>query len=304
MSLFTEIQHILFGAKISQMPLLTEMENKNVVICGDEKRNMPLFTYVFAQMECENVVIYGDTAHSFRRKNTQMSLLTVMKNKNVVICGDGKRNMPLFTYVFAQMECENVVIYGDTAHSFRSQNTQMSLLTDMENKNVVICGDVKRNMPLFTYVFAQMECENVVMYGDTAHSFRCQNTQMWLLTEMENKNVVICGYVKRNISLFTYVLDQMDCENVLIYGDTAHSFRSQNTQMWLLTEMENKNVVICGDVQQKMPLLTYVFAQMECKNVVIYGDTAHSFRNQNTEMKIFTEVKNKNVVICRIIKKK
>src|SRR5258705_270942 len=136
---------------------------------------MPLFTYVIAQMECENVVIYGDTAHSFRSQNTQMWLLTEMENKNVVICGDVKRKMPLFTYVIAQMECENVVIYGDNAHSFRSQNTQMSLLTDMENKNVVICGDVKRNMPLFTYVFAQMECENVVMYGDTAHSFRSQN---------------------------------------------------------------------------------------------------------------------------------
>src|SRR5258705_12344729 len=70
--------------------------------------------------------------------------------QNVVICGDVKRNMPLFTYVFAQMECENVVIYGDTAHSFRSQNTQMWLLTEMENKNEVICEDVKRNMPLFT----------------------------------------------------------------------------------------------------------------------------------------------------------
>src|SRR5258705_5242061 len=83
-------------------------------------------------------------------------------------------------------------------------------------------------MPLFAYVFAQMECENVVMYGDTAHSFRSQNTQMWLLTDMENKNVVICGYVKRNMPLFTYVFTQMECENLAIYGDTAHSFRSQN----------------------------------------------------------------------------
>src|SRR5258705_382331 len=101
-----------------------------------------------------------------------------MENKNVVICGDVKGNMPLFTYVFAQMECENVVIYGDKAHSFRRQNTQMSLLTEMENKNVVICEDVKRNMPLFTYVFAQMECENLVIYGDTDLSFRSQNTQI------------------------------------------------------------------------------------------------------------------------------
>src|SRR5258705_377005 len=120
-----------------------------------------------------------------------MWLLTEMENKNVFICGDVQQKMPLFTCVIPQIECENLVIYGDTAHSFRNQNTQMSLLTDMENKNVVICGDVKRNMPLFTYVFAQMECENVVIYGDTAHSFRSQNTQMWLLTDMENKNVFI-----------------------------------------------------------------------------------------------------------------
>src|SRR5258705_168353 len=139
-----------------------------------------------------------------------MSLLTEMQYKNVLICGDGNRKMALFTYVLAQMECENVVMYGDTAHSFRSQNTQMSLLTDMENKNVVICGDVKRNMPLFTYVFAQMECENIVMYGDTAHSFRSQNTQMWLLTEMENKNVVICEDVKRNMPLLTYYISEME----------------------------------------------------------------------------------------------
>src|SRR5258705_7198 len=151
--------------------------------------------------------------------------------------------MPLFTYVIPQIECKNVVIYGDTAHSFRSQNTQMWLLTEMENKNVVICEDVKRNMPLFTYVFAQMECENLVIYGDTAHSFRSQNTQMSLLTEMENKNVVICGDVKRNISLFTYVFAQMECKNVVIYGDTAHSFRSQSTQMLLFTEMQYYNVV-------------------------------------------------------------
>src|SRR5258705_316010 len=85
MSLFTEITHILFGAKISQMPLLTEMEYKNVVICGDMKGNIPLFTYVFAQMECENVVIYGDNAHSFRSQNTQMSLFTYMEYKNAVI---------------------------------------------------------------------------------------------------------------------------------------------------------------------------------------------------------------------------
>src|SRR5258705_12864 len=138
MSLCTEIQHILFGAKISQMPLLTEMEYKNVVICGDVQLKMPLFTYVIPQMECENLVIYGDTAHSFRSQNTQMSLLTDMENKNVVICGDVKRKMALFTYVFAQMECENVVMYGDNAHSFRSQNTQMSLFTYMEYKNAVI----------------------------------------------------------------------------------------------------------------------------------------------------------------------
>src|SRR5258705_151829 len=151
-----------------------------------------------------------------------------MENKNVVICGDVKGNMPLFTYAFAQMECENVVIYGDKAHSFRSQNTKMSLLTDMENKNVVICGDVKRNIPLFTYVFAQMECENFVMYGDTAHSFRSQNTQMWLLTEMENKNVVICGDVKEIMPLFRNVFGQMEGENLLFYENTAHFFRSKN----------------------------------------------------------------------------
>src|SRR5258705_284466 len=152
---------------------------------------MPLFKYVFAQIECKNVVIYGDTAHSFRSQNTQMSLLTGMENKNVVICGDVKRNMPLFTYVFAQMECENVVIYGDTAHSFRSKNTQMSLFTYMEYKNVVIWGDVKRKMSLFTFVIAQIECKNVVIYGDTAHSFRSQSTQMSLFTYMEYKNAVI-----------------------------------------------------------------------------------------------------------------
>src|SRR5258705_472243 len=193
MSLFTEIQHILFGAKISQMPLLTEMQYKNVVICGDVKQKMPLFTYVIPQIECKNVVIYGDTAHSFRSQNTQMSLLTEMQYKNVVICGDGNRKMELFTKVFAQMECENVVMYGDTAHSFRSQNTQMSLLTDMENKNVVICGDVKRNMPLFTYVFAQMECENVVIYGDNAHSFRSENFANAVITENEKQK---CGNLR------------------------------------------------------------------------------------------------------------
>src|SRR5258705_546454 len=99
-----------------------------------------------------------------------------MEYKIVVFCGVLQQKMPLFTYVFAQMECENVVIYGDTALSFRNQNSQMSLKTEMENKNVVIFGHVKLKMPLFTYVIAQMECENVVMYGDTALSFRSKNT--------------------------------------------------------------------------------------------------------------------------------
>src|SRR5258705_11543348 len=109
------------------MPLLTEMEYKNVVIWGDVKRKMSLFTFVIPQIECKNVVIYGDTAHSFRSQSTQMSLFTEMQYYNVVICGDLKRKMALFTNVIAQMECENVVMYGDTAHSFRSQNTQMPL---------------------------------------------------------------------------------------------------------------------------------------------------------------------------------
>src|SRR5258705_12741101 len=72
MSLFTEIQHILFGVKISHMPILTEMQDKNVVICGGVQQNITLFTYVIPQIECKNVVIYGDTAHSFRNQNTQM----------------------------------------------------------------------------------------------------------------------------------------------------------------------------------------------------------------------------------------
>src|SRR5258705_21137 len=146
---------------------------------------MALFTYAIKQMDCENVVIHEDTAHSFRSQNTQMSRFTEIEYKKFGICGDGKRNMSLFTYDINQMECENVVIYGDTAHSFRSQNKQMSLFTEMEYEKFVICGDGKRNMSLFTYDIKQMECENVVIYGDTAHSFRSQNKKMSLLTELE-----------------------------------------------------------------------------------------------------------------------
>src|SRR5258705_8370580 len=102
--------------------------------------------------------------------------------------------MPLFTYVIPQIECKNVVIYGDTAHSFRSQNTQMSLLTEMENKNVLICGDRNRKMALFTYVFAQIECENVVIYGDTAHSFRSQNFANAVIDGVEKQK---CSYLRR-----------------------------------------------------------------------------------------------------------
>src|SRR5258705_415692 len=238
------------------MSLLTEIEYKDVVICGDGNRKMALFTYVFAQIECKNVVIYGDTAHSFRSQNTQMSLFTDMENKNVVICGDVKRNMPLFTYVFAQMECENVVIYGDTAHSFRSQNTQMSLFTKMENKNVVICGDVKRNMPLFTYVFAQRECENLVIYGDTAHSFRSQN---FANAVIDGDGIQKCRYLRRCAT-----------KNAIIYvcysADGVRKSRYLRRYSTFFLEPKYINVVIDRDAIQKCPYLL----RWEPKNGIIY----------------------------------
>src|SRR5258705_420557 len=114
------------------MSLFTEMEYKKVVICGDGKRNMSLFTFYINDMESKKIFtlcLHDDLLIS---QNTQMSRFTEMEYKKVGICGDGKQNMSLFTYDIKQMECENVVIYGDTAHSFRSQNTQMSLFTKME----------------------------------------------------------------------------------------------------------------------------------------------------------------------------
>src|SRR5258705_256913 len=166
-----------------------------------------------------------------------MSLLTEMQYKNVLICGDGNRKMALFTYVLAQMECENVVMYGDTAHSFRSQNTQMSLLTEMENKNVVICGDVKRNMPLFTYVFAQMECENVVIYGDTAHSFRSQN---FANAVIDGDGIQKCRYWRRCAT-----------KNAIIYvcysADRVQKCRYLRRYSTFFSEPKYTNVVIDED---------------------------------------------------------
>src|SRR5258705_142259 len=191
-----------------------------------------------------------------------MLLLNDILNNYVVICGDVKRNMPLFTYVFTQMECENLVIYGDTAHSFRSQNFA----------NAVIDGD---GIQKCRYL-RRCATKNAIIYvcysADRVQKCRYLRRYSTFFSDQKYKNVVIdgngnqkCSYFRRvetKNPLFTYVIPQIECKNVVIYGDTAHSFRSQNTQMWLLTDMENKNVVICGDVKRNMPLFTYVFAQM------------------------------------------
>src|SRR5258705_164023 len=209
------------------------MENKNVVICGDVQQKMPLFTCVIPQIECKNVVIYGDTAHYFRSQNTQMSLLTEMEIKKAVIRGSEKITMPLFTYVITQMECENVVIYGDNAHSFRSQNYA----------NAVIDGDgIQKCRYLRRYA-----TKNAIIYvcysADRVQKCLYLRRYSTFFSESKYTNVVIdgdgkqkCRYLRRceiNMPLFTYVFAQMECENVVIYGDTARSFRSQNTQMSL-----------------------------------------------------------------------
>src|SRR5258705_4505339 len=170
-----------------------------------------------------------------------MWLLTEMENKNVVICGDVQQKMPLFTYVIPQIECKNVFIYGDTAHSFRSQNTQMSLLTDMENKNVVICGYFIRNMPSFTYVFAHMECENVVIYGDNAHSFRSQN---FANAVIDGDGIQKCRYLRRYATknAIIYVCYSADRVQKCLYLRRYSTFFS---------ESKYTNVVIDGDGKQK-----------------------------------------------------
>src|SRR5258705_546453 len=132
----------------------------------------------------------------------------------------------------------------------------MALLTDMENKNVVICGDVKRNMPLFTYVFAQMECENVVIYGDTAHSFRSQNFA----------NTVIAGDGIQNCRF----LRSFATKNAIIYvcfcADGVRKCRYLRRYSTFFSEPKFTNVVKDGDGKQKCRY----FRTCKTKNAIIY----------------------------------
>src|SRR5258705_4470498 len=132
----------------------------------------------------------------------------------------------------------------------------MSLLTEMENKNVLICGDGNRKMALFTYVFAQIECENVVIYGDTAHSFRSQNFA----------NAVIDGDGKQKCSY----LRRCATKNAIIYvcfcADGVRKSRYLRRYSTFFSEAKYINVVIDRDAIQKCPYLR----RWEPKNGIIY----------------------------------
>src|SRR5258705_493285 len=100
----------------------------------------------------KNAIIYvcycADGMRKCRYLRRYSAFFSEPKYTNVVIDGDGKQKCsylrrcatkkPLFTYVIPQIECKNVVIYGDTAHSFRSQNTQMLFFFVMINQKLSI----------------------------------------------------------------------------------------------------------------------------------------------------------------------
>src|SRR5258705_483839 len=164
----------------------------------------------------------------------------------------------------------------------------------MENKNVVICGDVKGNMPLFTYVFAQIEGENVVIYGDTAHSFRSQNFE----------NTVIDGDGKQKCSY----LRRCETKNAIIYvcysADRVQKCRYLRRYSTFFSESKYTNVVIDGDGKQKCRYLR----RCETKYAIIYvcfcADGVRKCRYLRRYRTFFSEPKYTNVVIDRNGKQK
>src|SRR5258705_13969434 len=102
---------------------------------------MPLFTYVIALMKFENVVIYGDTAHSFRRQNTKMCYLLRCNTKMSLFAEMGNEKchylrmllrrwsakMSLFTEI-------QHILFGGKIHKCRyllRWNTKMSFFAEM-----------------------------------------------------------------------------------------------------------------------------------------------------------------------------
>src|SRR5258705_307869 len=112
--------------------------------------------------------------------------------------------MPLFTYVFAQIECKNVVIYRDTAHSFRSQNFANAVIDGdeiqkcrylgrWETKNAIIyvCYSADR-VQKCCYLLRYSTFFSEPKFRKCRYLKRC-NTKMSLFAEMCNKK---CHYLR------------------------------------------------------------------------------------------------------------
>src|SRR5258705_316008 len=110
----------------------SEPKYTNVVIDGDGKQKCRYLRRCETKYAIIYVCFCADGVRKCRYLRRYSTFFSEPKYTNVVIDGYGKQKCSylrrcetkyaLFTYVFAQMECENVVIYGDNAHSFRSQN--------------------------------------------------------------------------------------------------------------------------------------------------------------------------------------
>src|SRR5258705_217875 len=117
-----------------------------VCFCADGVRKcryVRRYSTFFSESKYTNVVIDGDGKQKcsyLRRCETKYAIIYVC------FCADGVR------------KCRYLRRFSSL---FRGSKKSNVFIDEKVNQNVVICGDGKRNMPLFTYVFAQMECENV-----------------------------------------------------------------------------------------------------------------------------------------------
>src|SRR5258705_1065739 len=217
---------------------------------------MALFTYVFAQMECENVVIYGDTAHSFRSQNFA----------NAVIDGDGIQKCRYLR----RCATKNAIIYvcysADRVQKCLYLRRYSTFFSESKYTNVVIDGYGKQKCSYLR----RCETKNGIIYvcfcADRVRKCRYLRRYSTFFSEPKYSNVVIYLY---GIQKCRY-LGRCKMKNAIIYvcycADGMRKCRYLRRYSAFFSEPKYTNVVIDGDGKQKCRYLR----RCETKNAIIY----------------------------------
>src|SRR5258705_472241 len=248
---------------------------------------MALFTYVFAQMECENVVIYGDTAHSFRSQNFA----------NAVIDGDAIQKCRYLR----RCETKNAIIYvcysADRVQKCRYLRRYSTFFSESKYTNVVIDGDAIQKCRYLR----RWEPKNGIIYeGFCADGVRkCRYVRRYsaFFSEPKYTNVVTDGYGKQKCRYLRRCKTKYAIIYVCFCADGVRKYRYVRRYSTFFSESKYTNVVIDGDGKQKCSYLR----RCETKYAIIYvcfcADGMRKCRYLRRYSTFFSEPKYTNVRI-------